>query len=543
MLQWLMNSKKTIIYIVPLFLLSAPLPITAMLSKEQSTQEERNYTQAALDNEKKQTALLFNECKKNNPNLNNVRSCIEKGADVNAFNDLKATPLHYACIKNNVPLAQTLIDHGAQINLPGDENNTPLHLACEEGHIKITELLVTHGANIDSLNDSNDTPLHRACEFGHLPIVMLLIKNNAPVNAKNNKSVTSLHLACEGGFLEVAKLLINNKAYVDAINNKGVTPLHLACNSGYLNIVKLLIENGANKEARTMHGYTPLHVAVMSDKIKICVFLLQLKADPHAETNDSVTALDIACENNNKDIINLFKQYGISTISEQEAEKNMYAFFAELNEEEQQKKQTLEQRTKKRLAKKTEPNENTLLPQKEIEKRKPLPQTSLQSSPETTISDDTKEPMSNEPQQIIVTSPVITSSPIISSPTVQESVTTSSSIKSSSVIKEEKSSPIFTKTESSINQNNAYEVLQDAKLKWPRSLNPKQLESIKEHLKQLKNWPNLGGLDVKKLKDGAGMFRLRVGGHRITFSVNEAHRTIKIYSIGLRKNVYKKIKI
>jgi len=532
-----MNSKKTIASILALFLLSATLPIIAMLSKEQSTQEKRNYTQPALENEKKPTDLLLKEIQNKTPNLQKVISFIEKGADVNARINLEITPLLYACATNNVKLAEVLIEHGAQINMSDNEGNTPLHIACQ---------------------------------YGYIELVILLLKNNAPINKTNSYSTTPLHCACAGNFLEITKVLINFKADVNVRNTTNFTPLHIACSIGSLDIVKLLIEKEANKDAKTVHGLTPLHVAVINNNIKICSFLLQSKADAHAETNDGITALDIAYEGNYKDIIHLFQQYGISTISEQQAEENMHAFLAELNKEEEQKKQALEKKRKKNLAKKSakrkkkelaaaksspevttsnDTEENTLLPQKESAKRKQRELAAAKSLSETTVSSDTKEPLSNEPQEILVTTPIITSfpaiasSPIKSVQTTKEPVTIFPSIKRPSIIKEEKSSALSTKTESSINQNNDYQILQDAKIKWPQSLTTKQLDSIKEHLKQLTKWPNLDGLDVKKLKNGAGMFRLRVGKHRITFSVDEAHRIIKIHTIGLRKNVYKNLNL
>src|SRR5882757_3263197 len=107
-----MNGKKYFLSLLMILLLN-PAPIIAMLSKLQSTQEEQKYTQAELENQQKQTALLFNECKKKNPDTKNMLFFIQQGADVNAQDDaIKGTPLHYACSNKHLNSVKLLIENG-----------------------------------------------------------------------------------------------------------------------------------------------------------------------------------------------------------------------------------------------------------------------------------------------------------------------------------------------------------------------------------------------------------------------------------------------
>ena len=206
----------------------------------------------------------------------------------------------------------------------------------------------------------------------------------------------------------------------------------------------------------------------------------------------------------------------------------MRAFFEELNQESLQKQERIAQRTKKSQSKKTEQP-----PQKSIKELKKQELVSTQSSsPERTISTESTE--------TVMTSPTITSSPVINSspqniPSAEKTIPTSPTIKSAAAIKEKETRPAIT-------ENNEYQILQDMKLKWPRSLSAQQLEAIKQHLRKLKKWPQ-HGLDIKKLSGESHMFRLRVGGYRIIFSVDEKNRIIKIHTVGLRKNVYKKLEL
>jgi mRNA interferase RelE/StbE len=47
-------------------------------------------------------------------------------------------------------------------------------------------------------------------------------------------------------------------------------------------------------------------------------------------------------------------------------------------------------------------------------------------------------------------------------------------------------------------------------------------------------------LDIGPLKGGAGLFRLRVGGYRVLFSIDEAADTVTIELIRGRGDVYKR---
>ena len=101
------------------------------------------------------------------------------------------------------------------------------------------------------------------------------------------------------------------------------------------------------------------------------------------------------------------------------------------------------------------------------------------------------------------------------------------------IIPEKVSSPSST--------SNVYQILMDKKFKWGKFLSKKQQGAIKDQLRQLKNWPLTSGLDIKALQGEAkGTFRIRVGGCRIVFFVDDKNKHIFIQSISLRKNAYKK---
>jgi len=47
-------------------------------------------------------------------------------------------------------LAQVLIEHGADVNAQDDNKSTPLHLASSGGHVELAQVLIEHGANVNA---------------------------------------------------------------------------------------------------------------------------------------------------------------------------------------------------------------------------------------------------------------------------------------------------------------------------------------------------------------------------------------------------------
>tara|TARA_B110000438_G_scaffold166529_1_gene159284 strand:- start:326 stop:799 length:474 start_codon:yes stop_codon:yes gene_type:complete len=77
-----------------------------------------------------------------------VKQHLATGADVNAKNERRWTPLHIAATKE---IAELLIAAGADVNATEDwDGETPLHFAAENGHKEIAELLIDNGADVNA---------------------------------------------------------------------------------------------------------------------------------------------------------------------------------------------------------------------------------------------------------------------------------------------------------------------------------------------------------------------------------------------------------
>ena len=63
---------------------------------------------------------------------------------------------------------------------------TALHYAAGSGHLETVQLLIRYGANVDAQNNVGDTPLHRAAFKGHHAVVQALVNAKARIDLKNS---------------------------------------------------------------------------------------------------------------------------------------------------------------------------------------------------------------------------------------------------------------------------------------------------------------------------------------------------------------------
>ncbi len=79
----------------------------------------------------------------NHPNV--IQYLIGKGADVNAVNCNRSTPLHWAVGKGSIDCVRVLIECGADITMLDDYCQTPAMAAEKYGRRKILKLLKSVG--------------------------------------------------------------------------------------------------------------------------------------------------------------------------------------------------------------------------------------------------------------------------------------------------------------------------------------------------------------------------------------------------------------
>jgi len=123
--------------------------------------------------------------------LDAARTLITKGATVSAYSNQQKQALHFAAMKNKVPVIRLLLDNKAAIEAKDNQKCTPLHLACKKGSRDAIEALLMQGANIYAEDEREWTPLHYAAYNGHGNVCKQLLSHSADTDPKLRDAVNS----------------------------------------------------------------------------------------------------------------------------------------------------------------------------------------------------------------------------------------------------------------------------------------------------------------------------------------------------------------
>jgi ankyrin repeat protein len=218
----------------------------------------------------------------NKSNVEKVKALLAANPGlVNARDErLQQTPLHLAAGSTSSSgsdrkiTVELLIARGADVNARDAQRRTPLHEVAYYDRKDIVELLLSKGADVNARDDSGETPLFMAASGGHKEVVELFLAKGLQVNAKGAYGRTPLQLAAGNGRKEVVELLIARGADINARDAfYGKTPLHEAAGGGHKDVVELLIARGADISVNDKNGMTPLQVAEKNGKTDIADLL------------------------------------------------------------------------------------------------------------------------------------------------------------------------------------------------------------------------------------------------------------------------------
>ncbi|MGB8167473.1 MAG: ankyrin repeat domain-containing protein, partial [Chthoniobacteraceae bacterium] len=261
-----------------------------------------------------------------------AQALIAAGANVEALDRERSTPLHYAAMSPQPGVAMALIRAGGKVNAQSAAGLTPLHnaalfaspetvtalleagaepegrsvligvppllMAVTRGDARIVTVLLDRHADANALGPDGETALCRAALLGATDVARVLIGRGARVAVRFARiNHTPLHSAAAHGFVPMIQLLLEHGAEVDAKDGAGFTPLLNAGEQGRTLALRALLLAGANVNTANAVRRTALWLASSRGHAESIAYLLNHGADPALAASDGQTPLHVAAFN------------------------------------------------------------------------------------------------------------------------------------------------------------------------------------------------------------------------------------------------------
>ena len=151
-------------------------------------------------------------------NRDAVKALLKQAADVNAAQGDGMTALHWAAMKDDADLAQTLLYAGANVRATTRIGAyTPLILAARNGSAAVMAPLLNAGADVNAATSNGTTPLMFAAASGNAEAVTALVVGGADVNAKESvRGLTPAMFAAASNRAGVLDILATKGADLEA---------------------------------------------------------------------------------------------------------------------------------------------------------------------------------------------------------------------------------------------------------------------------------------------------------------------------------------
>jgi ankyrin repeat protein len=186
------------------------------------------------------------------------------------------TALGIAALHGKAGAVSLLLESGADRNAADKLRNTPLHLAARGGEEATLQALLAHlpatggkpaaadaAKELEVRNINYETPLAVAVKAGQPLAVRFLLDRGADVNALDNRRATPLLAAAAAGQAEIVSQLLQAGAKTDIIDIVGETALSYAVRSKKPEVVKTLLDSGMSADFRRAKG--PLAITLLSE--------------------------------------------------------------------------------------------------------------------------------------------------------------------------------------------------------------------------------------------------------------------------------------
>jgi len=103
-----------------------------------------------------------------------------------------------AAAEGRVDIARLLVERGANVNFWNEKGNAPLYCAAVGDHVDVAELLLANGSEVNLEGEGAYTPLIWSVILGSAGVAQVLLAHGADVNHRVEEGATALSLAKVG---------------------------------------------------------------------------------------------------------------------------------------------------------------------------------------------------------------------------------------------------------------------------------------------------------------------------------------------------------
>ena len=172
------------------------------------------------------------------------------------------TPLHWAAIRGNHEILQTLVTFKVDPSAPDMDQITPLHLAANYSSVECVNVLLEAGANPNAVSHYLSTPLHFAVRGRPREgTVRALIIHGANLEIKDKYGQTALYFALVNNCIQIVPTLLELGANIEAEDKMGITPVQACVKLCHAGMIRFLRNHGARMDHINGTGNNILHIA------------------------------------------------------------------------------------------------------------------------------------------------------------------------------------------------------------------------------------------------------------------------------------------
>ena len=243
-------------------------------------------------------------------NYTAVEELILSGVDVNKPNAFtKDTALLRSLYNGYTEIAQRLVYSGADINAVNNYKHSPLYVALEKQNVPMIDLFLTSGVK-EGLNANY---LFRSVSTKNETGVVAMLKGGVSPNVSNEKGNTPLIISASLGDLPSLQDLLAYRADLNAANKDGNTALIYAARFNHPEVIKMLLlpqtmQTPLDVNAQNKTGETALYWGAAKGNVEVVKRLLAAGADPTIAANNGLVPVAVAQKNGRKQVLEWFNK-------------------------------------------------------------------------------------------------------------------------------------------------------------------------------------------------------------------------------------------